>query len=116
MAKPKASTREIESPAQAAGPSSGPVSSRRASGAVSRLEPGPLAELLDRWALRREKVLAVIDVKAARRARRLAQACRALHARGVRGVDVEQRRALELEWLELREEVAALLAHGSDPA
>src|SRR5687768_1542532 len=48
---------------------------------LDRLEElgfGEVADILDLWALRREKVLAILDPRAARRARDLAIACRQL--------------------------------------
>ncbi len=40
--------------------------------------PRDLADALDLWALRREKVLSMIDVRAAKQARKLARTCRVL--------------------------------------
>jgi hypothetical protein len=81
---------------------------------LAQLSPRDLGERLDRWALRREKVLALIDVRAARHARRLAVACRVL-ANRLEQAQGSEREALALEWLELRAEVAALLAPTSSP-
>lgn len=79
-----------------------------------KLEPLALADALDRWALRREKVLDVLDIPAAREARALASACRDL--------DAWPRRAhvTELDfacvWLELRERTVKLLQRCSAAA
>lgn len=73
-----------------------------------RLRPLDLADALDTWALRREKVYFLIDVRAAKHARELARMCRRLaKSDASTSVWAEQ-------WHALRQEVAMLLAsHGS---
>lgn len=78
-------------------------------GPVGRLRPDELAILLDRWALRREKVLEHLDVRAARQARELAVACRALAIR-LESKSEAERDQVALSWLELRAKVAAFLS------
>jgi hypothetical protein len=76
------------------------------------LDPGRLALWLDEWALRREKVLDLLDVRAARRARSLAERCRRVARAGRDGQSEELRR----EWLALRLEIAGFLqASGQRP-
>ncbi|MFO0615432.1 MAG: hypothetical protein U0414_22760 [Polyangiaceae bacterium] len=80
------------------------------------LDPSSLATMLDRWALRREKVLEVLDIRAATKARELARACDDF------AVWRERADVTELEahfvWVELRQRVAELLAeaHGDTPS
>ncbi|MFO0549444.1 MAG: hypothetical protein U0271_13715 [Polyangiaceae bacterium] len=71
--------------------------------------------MLDRWALRREKVLHLIDLRAAKQARELASRCRRLaRARAATSLaDASAEDALRLDWLEVRAEVGALLAKAS---
>lgn len=78
---------------------------------MSKLHPLGLAAALDEWALRREKVLALLDIHAAREARSLASACRDLYDWPRRSPVTE----LELAcvWLELRERVVRLLSRCS---
>jgi len=73
---------------------------------VAQLTPEDLADKLDVWALRREKVLAKLDIRAAKQARALAA-----RARGLSSTEVDP-----LGWLELRAEVARLLAEASHAA
>ena len=73
------------------------------------LRPNQLAERLDLWALRREKVLALLDVRASRSARQLARTCRVL-ARSSYESSVTAE-AWEAEWRRVREEVAFVLVH-----
>lgn len=74
---------------------------RRASPPYSPLD---LAAWLETWALRREKVLELIDIEGARRARHLAQRSRSLGA-GDRADDAWRR-----SWTSLKLEVAAFLS------
>lgn len=67
--------------------------------------PSDLARWLDRWALRREKILELIDMKAARRARKFAGECRYL-AYCASHPDEHW----EMDWYTLRLEVASFLA------
>jgi hypothetical protein len=69
----------------------------------STVHPRKLAELLEAWALRREKVLHLLDLRAARAARALAVECRRLGY----VPDAEMDRA---RWRAVRERVAELLA------
>ena len=81
--------------------------SMKSSEKTQRLHPGGLAKALDLWALRREKLLPLLDVRAAREARRLAQGCRRLAATertGETPIDV-----WESEWRAIREQAVALL-------
>jgi hypothetical protein len=64
------------------------------------LEPQEVADWLDAWALRREKVLERLDVQAARGARRLAERCRRMTRSDL---DAEAQRR---EWVALRLEIA----------
>ncbi|MBL8742078.1 MAG: hypothetical protein JNK04_13315 [Myxococcales bacterium] len=76
----------------------------------SKLRPRALAESLDLWALRREKVIELLDIKAAKRARELARMCREL-AR----VSMEDP-AWDFQWMAIRAAAAALLErHRSVP-
>lgn len=72
-----------------------------------------LARMLDRWALRREKVLELLDIRAATKARELARACQEF------AVWRERADVTELEahfvWAELRERVAAMLVEACGP-
>ncbi|MFO0615404.1 MAG: hypothetical protein U0414_22620 [Polyangiaceae bacterium] len=78
-----------------------------------KLEPLGLANALDTWALRREKVLSKLDIQAAREARELAAACRDFHDWPRRSAVTE----LELTcvWLELRERCVRLLSRYASP-
>jgi hypothetical protein len=74
------------------------------------LRPNQLADMLEQWAFRREKVLSVLDIAGANAARDLARRCRILSVADdddptVDGPDGP----LSIEWLEIREEVARLL-------
>ncbi|NUO54575.1 MAG: hypothetical protein HOV80_37510 [Polyangiaceae bacterium] len=69
-----------------------------------RLRPNDLADALDTWALRREKVYFLIDVRAAKQARQLARMCRRL-AKSDSSTSM-----WEEQWYALRQEVAMLLA------
>ncbi len=73
-----------------------------------RLRPYDLADALDTWALRREKVYFLIDIRAAKQARELARMCRKLaKSDASTSLWAEQ-------WHALRQEIAMLLAsHGS---
>lgn len=73
------------------------------------VDPMLLAELLDRWALRREKVLFVLDHKSARHARALARAAVALAVKQAEARSPEEVEAWSREWLELRREAGVLL-------
>jgi hypothetical protein len=68
-----------------------------------RLRPHDLADALDTWALRREKVYFLIDVRAAKHARELARMCRRL-AKSDASTSV-----WDEQWHALRREVAMLL-------
>jgi hypothetical protein len=76
--------------------------------------PVDLALWLDLWAFRREKILELLDIRAAQRARRLGSKCRNLSYRD-RGD-----RTWVTDWYALRVEVAAFLTdhhasvHGRD--
>ncbi len=74
---------------------------------TQRLHPLGLADALDLWALRREKILPLLDVRAARAARRLADSCRAL-ARTERQAGVAMD-AWESDWRAVREQAVGLL-------
>lgn len=78
------------------------------SGQTPRLHPASLARALDLWALRREKILALLDVRAAREARTLADACRTLSQTTDPGRDD----AWQARWLAIRERALAMLANG----
>jgi len=74
------------------------------------LEPGLLATLLDEWALKREKVLRLLDLKAAQRARRLVARCRRLEADGFSPLlHCDSDDANAAEWLAIRRNVVDLL-------
>jgi hypothetical protein len=75
--------------------------------ADSFLRPEALADSLDLWALRREKVLELLDVRASRTGRQLARACRLL-AQPAYAMSISSA-AWDAEWRQTREEVAALL-------
>lgn len=77
------------------------------------LRPEQLAERLDLWALRREKVLALLDVRSSRSARQLARTCRVL-ARSSYESSVTAE-AWEAEWLRVREEAAVVLSRARPP-
>ncbi|NUP11409.1 MAG: hypothetical protein HOW73_35640 [Polyangiaceae bacterium] len=74
---------------------------------MQRLHPAGLATLLDRWALRHEKVLTVLDIRAAREARHLAQACRSLATTERDGVSEVE--SWERDWRDVRLRAALLL-------
>ncbi len=76
-----------------------------------RLQPDELSRALDRWAFRREKVLALLDVRAAREARTLAARCRVL---GAMAAAPEDRVAWDVEWRAVRQEVVELLSRVHD--
>lgn len=71
------------------------------------LDPSTLASLLDRWALRREKVLELLDLRAAARARDLASACQEFSVWRERA-DVTDLDA-HFVWLELRRRALKML-------
>ena len=76
------------------------------------LRPLQLAELLDQWALRREKVLTIIDIAGAQHARELAHRCRALVVDPDEDdplLDADGMGPIALEWLEIREAVVRLM-------
>lgn len=75
-----------------------------------RLRPHDLADALDTWALRREKVYFLIDIRAAKQARELARMCRRL-ANSDASTSI-----WEEQWHALRQEVAVLLASGGSAA
>lgn len=76
----------------------------------TKLRPRDLAESLDLWALRREKVIELLDIKAAKQARELARMCREL-AR----VSMENP-GWDFQWMAIRAASAALLErHRSVP-
>jgi hypothetical protein len=78
------------------------------------LDPGSLADHLERWALRREKVLALLDPRLASSARALVRRCRALSEQGFSPDDHPGTTlAGDLEWLEIREETVGLLRKSS---
>src|SRR5689334_22817533 len=81
--------------------------SMKSSEKTQRLHPGGLAKALDLWALRREKLLPLLDVRAAREARRLAQGCRRL-ASTERTGEIPTA-AWESEWRAIREQAVTLL-------
>jgi hypothetical protein len=75
------------------------------------LRPRDLADWLDQWALRREKVLHLIDIQGARECRHLAARCRALgHAEATQPASWWRR-----EWASLRLEIASFLAQRASP-
>jgi hypothetical protein len=75
------------------------------------LRPRDLADWLDQWALRREKVLHLIDIHGARECRHLAARCRALgHAEASQSAAWWRR-----EWAALRLEIASFLASHASP-
>ncbi len=71
------------------------------------LGPGALAASLDRWSLRREKVLEILDIRASRTGRQLARACRLL-AQPSYAMSISSE-AWDSAWRQTREEVVALL-------
>ena len=76
----------------------------------NKLRPRTLAESLDLWALRREKVLELLDIKAAKQARDLASMCRQLARVPMHDPDWDFR------WMTIRAATAALLErHRSVP-
>jgi hypothetical protein len=88
--------------------------------ALAEPRPGPrpldavgpleLAERLDVWALQRDKVLRLLDPRAARQARELATACRRL------GDDPGETSAGAAAWLIVRDRASRLLAADVDGA
>jgi hypothetical protein len=83
--------------------------------AARALQPGALATSLVRWALRHEKVLVVLDIRAAAQARRLARRCDALARSGFcAGLDRGSFDPRVKEWFDIRTDVANLLT-GSSP-
>jgi hypothetical protein len=73
------------------------------------LSPRDLADWLDQWALRREKVLHLIDIQGARECRHLASRCRTLaHSQRTQPPEWWRR-----EWASLRLEVATFLSRGA---
>jgi hypothetical protein len=74
------------------------------------VDPMLLADLLTRWALRREKVLFVLDHKSARSARRLARECIVLAVRRAEARTVDEIDAWHRDWTRVREEVRDLVA------
>lgn len=85
--------------------------SMKSSDKTQRLHPVGLAKALDLWALRREKLLPLLDVRAAREARRLAQGCRRLAATERTGEITAS--DWENEWRSIREQAVTLLDGGS---
>jgi hypothetical protein len=77
-------------------------------GNPSRLEPLNLATWLEAWALRREKVLELLDVQASTSARGFALRCRRL-AR----TRSQESKTYRREWLTLRLEIADFLESAS---
>ncbi len=79
-------------------------------GSSHPLQPSSLGPLLLRWALRREKVLSLLDVHAAREARQLVARCDALSETGFRArADMDWDAPGVEEWLLIRTDVAELL-------
>jgi len=77
---------------------------------VVLLEPGLLAALLDQWALKREKVLCLLDLKAAQRARKLVARCRHLEDEGFSPLlHSVPGNANAAEWLAIRRNVVDLV-------
>ncbi len=68
--------------------------------------PADLAAWLDVWALRREKMIELLDLKSARRARGFAARCRRLSACEARYRD----QIWMADWMALRLEVAGFLS------
>jgi hypothetical protein len=68
--------------------------------------PGLLAEELEGWALKREKILELLDIRGARTARRLAHRCRVLAE--MEGAELLGDSWTE-EWTRVREASSALL-------
>jgi hypothetical protein len=76
----------------------------------NKLRPRALAESLELWALRSEKVIELLDIKAAKKARELARMCREL-AR----VSMDHP-SWDFQWMTIRAAAAALLErHRSVP-
>lgn len=73
--------------------------------------PESLATRLDAWALRREKVLFVLDRAQAKVARKLAERCRSLF---VAVADIDSNLELRQQWHTIREEADALFASDGD--
>lgn len=73
------------------------------------VDPMQLAELLDRWALRREKVIFVLDHESARRAREIAREAVVLAIRQAEARTPEEIDAWGVAWLRVRREAGALL-------
>lgn len=74
-----------------------------------RLRPDELAVELERWALRREKILERLDIRAAREARALAKECRRLG--GINHHLGEE--SWNAEWTRVRRSTVELLARGA---
>ena len=68
-----------------------------------------LADQLETWALRREKLIHLLDFRAAREARELAAGARALDLARERLATDSDHDAWSAEWWRLRKRVAALL-------
>ncbi len=68
-----------------------------------KLRPRSLADSLDLWALRREKVIELLDIKAAKKARELAGMCRELSR-----VSTDNP-GWDFQWMAIRAAAAALL-------
>ena len=92
------------------------MSSTRIAESTNVLRPKELATLLDLWALRREKVLQLLDLKAARAARKLARTCRLL-AKATYADQIGEQ-SWRYEWRRVRELVLVTLtqARASMPA
>ncbi len=70
--------------------------------------PGSTAAVLERWALSREKILHLIDLKQAKRARELAKSC---HSLAAQEEDLSGP-SFRAQWLRLRREVETFLGRG----
>jgi hypothetical protein len=75
-----------------------------------------LADQLETWALRREKLIHLLDLAAAKRARGLARRARDLGVSRRRLRSDAETHAWRGEWLGLKQEVALLLGVGSASA
>jgi len=76
--------------------------------ASQRLHPADLADALELWALRREKVIEMLDIRAARHARKLAISCRVLAA--MEGAELLGD-SWAIEWRRTRQEALAMFTH-----
>jgi hypothetical protein len=84
---------------------------------VAVLEPGQLAGLLDEWALKREKVLRLLDLRAANRARALIGRCMRLEHLGFSPLlNGSTEDPMVMEWLDIRVCVVELLRPGVELA